>query len=58
MPQHVRAYIYRALVVVGALLVFYGVIGEDELNAWLMAAGTLLVLESGLASANTTTKRN
>lgn len=56
LSETTRAYIYRVLVAVGALLVLYGVVGQDELNEWLVLAGTLLSVESTLASKHTSRK--
>ncbi len=55
MPEHVRAYIYRVLTAVGAVLTFHGVITDTALTVYLSAAAT--VLGVGLAAANTSTKR-
>ena len=58
MPEHVRAYIYRLLTPVAALLIFYGVISEAEAALWVELAGTaLLVGEGALAARHTTTAR-
>ena len=58
MPEHVRAYIYRLLTPVGALLVFYGLLGDAELALWLQLAGAaLLVGEGALAARHTSTRR-
>lgn len=55
MSEAVRGYIYRILAAVGVVLVFYGVISQEELALWLGVAVT--VLQTGgniLASFNTT----
>lgn len=56
-PEHVRAYIYSVLSVVGPVAVFYGLLSESEVSLWLGVAGT--VLQTGgtvLARANTSRK--
>lgn len=51
-PQ-ARAAIYSLLVAVGAVLVVYGIITQDEVDAWLaVIERLLLVLGSGLALLN------
>lgn len=58
MPEHVRAYIYRLLTPVAALLVFYGLVSDAEVGLWLQLAGAaLLVGEGGMAAVNTSTRR-
>lgn len=54
MPEHVRAYIYRILVVALPLLIAYGVVDEQNAALWLALAGA--VLSTGLAAVNTSTK--
>jgi hypothetical protein len=53
--ERTRAYIYRVLTAVGALLVLYGVLSSDELTVWLLLAAN--VLGTGLAAFNTKTRR-
>jgi hypothetical protein len=49
-----RKAIYRALVALGGLLVVYGLVGPDEVEAWLqVATAGLLLAGSGLADRNT-----
>lgn len=56
--EHVRAYIYRIVTPLGALLVFYGILGEEELSLLSTLAGTILFVGDGaLAMRNTSTKR-
>lgn len=51
-PRRRRLYLITAAVL--AILVLYGVIGEDEVAPWLEVAGLVLgVSVSGLAGANT-----
>lgn len=49
-----RAWIYRVLLAVVPILVFYGAIDESQVAVWLGLASS--VLGFGLASANTSTK--
>lgn len=49
-----RAYIYRVLVALVPILVFYGALDESQVAVWLGLASS--VLGFGLASANTSTK--
>ena len=49
-----RAWIYRISLAVIPLLVVYGVIEETDVALWAALAGALL--NSGLATANTSTK--
>lgn len=58
MSERTRAYIYRVGTAVGGLLVFYGVLSESELAAWLQALGAaLLVGEGSLAAVKTSTRK-
>lgn len=58
MPEHVRAYVYRLLTPIGALLTFYGLVNENALGLWLQLAGAaLLVGEGALAARHTSTTR-
>lgn len=55
--ERVRAYIYRIGTPIGALLVFYGFLSEQELALWLGVVGAVLMIgEGALASAHTSTK--
>ena len=55
MSEEVRGYIYRILSAVGLVLIFYGVISQEELALWLGVAATILQTAGNiLASANTT----
>lgn len=57
MSEQVRGYIYRVLTAVGVVLVFYGVISQDELALWLGVAVNLLqTAGNALASVNTSIK--
>jgi hypothetical protein len=49
-----RAWIYRVLVALVPILVFYGAVDESQIAVWLGLASA--VLGFGLASANTSTK--
>ena len=49
-----RAYVYRAVGAVGAVLMFYGVLGGEDLAVILAALSTLLT--TGLAVGNTSTE--
>lgn len=46
-----RAYIYGILVAVGAVVLIYGYVTQEELAVWLALGGA--VLGNGLALANT-----
>lgn len=50
-----RAYLYRVLMAAGAAAGTYGLLSEQEIVVVLALAGA--VLGNGLASANTTTKK-
>lgn len=52
-PEHVRAYGYRVLVAVGALVALYGLATAEEIAAWLGLAAVALNV---LPAANTTTR--
>ncbi len=54
LPQKVRAWIYRVILSVQPLVVYYGLLQESEAGLWSMILGT--VLGVGLAAANTSTK--
>lgn len=57
LTERQRAYAYRVAASVGALLVAYGFISEQDLAQWLGLAGAILALSGDvLASANTSTK--
>lgn len=50
-----RKAVYRTLVAIGALLVVYGLVGPEEIEAWLAVANAaLLAIGGGLASHNVT----
>lgn len=54
MSQNVRRYIYSLGTPAGAILVFYGIMSEQEIALWLSLLGAaLLVGEGTLAAANT-----
>lgn len=54
MSENVRRYIYSLGTPIGALLVFYGLLTEQEVSLWMSLLGTaLLVGEGALAAANT-----
>jgi hypothetical protein len=53
--ERTRAYAYRVLTAVGAVLVLYKVVTADELTVWLLLAAN--VLGTGVAAAHTSTKR-
>lgn len=50
-----RAYIYRVLLTLQPLIVFYGVASSTAVALWLTTASAVLGL--GLATANTSTKK-
>lgn len=52
--ENTRAWIYRVLLAVSALVVGYGLVTSEEAALWLAVAAA--VLGNGLASANTSTK--
>mgnify|MGYP006409459641 CR=1 FL=1 len=41
-PQNVRAYIYRSLLAISPIVIFYGLLSSQEITLWLGVAGTLL----------------
>ena len=51
--ERTRAYIYRVLIAVGAVVGAYGLLSADEIAVWLGLAGVILNL---LPAANTSTK--
>lgn len=53
MNEQVRAYIYRILIAVGAVVATYGLLTSAEIATWLGLAGVVLNV---LPAANTTTK--
>lgn len=58
MSTHQRAWMYRVVLAVSALLVAYGIIGEGEAAQWAILAAALLGIGTdGLASAHTSTER-
>lgn len=54
LDQRTRAYIYRVLTALGAVLVLHGLIDGDHLEAYLLLAAN--VLGTGLAAAKTPTR--
>lgn len=54
MKESTRAYIYRVLVAVAPIAVFYGAVTGEEVALYLAAAATILGV--GLAAVNTSTK--
>ncbi len=53
MTEKTRAYIYRVLVAVAPIAVFYGAVSGQEVALYLSAAATILGV--GLAAVNTST---
>jgi hypothetical protein len=54
MSQNVRKYIYSIGTPLGALLVGYGLISDQEVALWLSLLGALLLVgEGAMAAANT-----
>ncbi len=51
LPQKVRAWVYRVILAVQPLAVYYGLLQEQEAALWSIVAGT--VLGVGLAAMNT-----
>jgi hypothetical protein len=51
--QEIRAYIYRILIGLGAVVTFYGFMSQEEVTLWL---GLALVVLNIMPAANTTTK--
>jgi len=56
LDERTRAYLYRLLTPIGALLVAYGVIGAEEADLWVALGTVALVGEGSLAVAYTSTK--
>jgi len=54
MNEATRAYIYRVLLAVQPLVLFYGIASQAEIALWLGVISAALGL--GLASKNTSTK--
>lgn len=52
-PEAARAWLYRVLVPLGALAVFYGWLSEQEVLLWLALIAEMLGVS--LAAANTST---
>jgi hypothetical protein len=52
--QEVRAYIYRVLIALGAVVTFYGYMSQQEVALWL---GLAIVVLNIMPAANTTTKQ-
>lgn len=52
--QQVRAYIYRTLIAVGAIVGFYGFMSANEVASWLGLAAVVLNI---LPTANTSVKQ-
>ena len=58
LPENVRAYIYAILTAVGLVLIFYGVLSQEEYALWLGVAATVLqTAGNALAAANTSFKK-
>lgn len=53
LTERARAYIYRVLIAVGAVVGAYGLLSADEIAVWLGLAGVILNL---MPAANTSTK--
>jgi hypothetical protein len=51
--EQIRAYIYRILMAVGAVVAFYGILSNEEIVVWLGLAAVILNV---LPATNTTTK--
>lgn len=54
MNQATRAYVYRVLLALQPLVLFYGIASESEVALWLGVISAALGL--GLATKNTSTK--
>ena len=54
MNEKTRAYIYRILLALSVVAIFYGVFTEAEAAVWLSVVAS--ILGNGLATANTTMK--
>lgn len=59
MAPRYRAWIYRVVLAVSALLVFYGLLSEGEAAQWaFLVAAILGIGTDGLASRHTSTERD
>lgn len=56
MSQNVRKYIYSLGTPIGALLVFYGIVSEEEFALWLSLLGAVLLVGEGAMAAFHTPK--
>lgn len=56
-PEHVRKYIYALGTPVGAVLVFYGLLSEQEVALWLAVLGAVLLVGEGTMAAKNTSGR-
>lgn len=55
----IRKSIYGAASALGAVLLIYGIVSQDQLNAWLQLVASVVTLGSGaLAFVNTPSKEN
>lgn len=52
--EEVRAWIYRILIAVGALLVTYGVLSADDLAVWM---GVIVAVLNVMPAGNTSIKK-
>lgn len=53
LTEQVRAYIYRVLMAVGAVLAFYGILSNEAIAVWL---GLASVVFNVMPAVNTNTK--
>lgn len=52
-----RAYIYRIVLALSVVALVYGVVTQEQVDAWLQVIGAVVgVVTGGLATANTSTK--
>lgn len=56
-PENVRGYIYRILTYASPIAVYYGLASNQEAGLWLALAAAILGLGNGLASMNTSVKK-
>lgn len=59
LTESTRAYIYRIVLAIFAVLILYGLIAPDQLPVWTEIAAAILAFgTNGLATANTSTDSN